>query len=580
MGNITQIRNEAPWAGQPAGNVQVSTTTQTFTYDDLYQLRTATGRTQSNGFTRHRYHLEQEYDELGNITLKDQSSFQESFVNGSWRDDYPLRDQTYRSRYSYDGEQPHTPSQIDERLPNESIDFSRVFTYDASGNQKRTVYRGSDRRELVWNEEDQITRVIRNGQELNQTRYDAQGQKAVHLHRVSGQEETAYLGPHLTIQDGRYVTKHVFVGSERVASKVDPDWFQSPPTLYFHPDHLGSTQYSTQDNQDLVQHDEYFPTGEMWQDDTDSRYELARRYTFTGKELDLHTGLYDFGARRYDARQGQWLSADPAFDGLNLYGYVRNNPVNLVDPSGLSAEHSRQNPIPVAGTGLPEGQNFFQTNDPSKAGYQDAATFDRNSANSPVYEANKNGLPPETAKAIGEMGEGARATTSGMKNGGLGGGGDLLQDALVGAAILNMESGDAIRTEGAGNPQGIPGGNCTDCAGGGGWQMAYLALTAGRVFGGGVWSGYTQLRATRSEWAIASRWGRSGLEEGDWVMKGLPSRWNYILSGKWQPGIGNQFAPFSSGEAFAVPRSSLSLPQGWGLDGSIKGIFGQRRFFL
>jgi hypothetical protein len=73
-----------------------------------------------------------------------------------------------------------------------------------------------------------------------------------------------------------------------------------------------------------------------------------------------------------------------------------------------------------------------------------------------------------------------------------------------------------------------------------------------------------------------SRWGRPGLESGDWVMKGGPNWWNYIWSGKWQPGLGNQFARFNSGESFLVPKSSLVWPVGWGIDGFFKGVLGQR----
>jgi RHS repeat-associated protein len=40
--------------------------------------------------------------------------------------------------------------------------------------------------------------------------------------------------------------------------------------------------------------------------------------------------------RAYDADAGRWLGEDPigVADGLNLYTYVRNNPLSFVDPSG------------------------------------------------------------------------------------------------------------------------------------------------------------------------------------------------------------------------------------------------------
>ena len=60
-------------------------------------------------------------------------------------------------------------------------------------------------------------------------------------------------------------------------------------------------------------------------------------FTYTGRELDSESGLYYYRARYYDAQTGRFLSEDPIrFDGGdgNLYRYVRNNPVNLIDPQG------------------------------------------------------------------------------------------------------------------------------------------------------------------------------------------------------------------------------------------------------
>jgi RHS repeat-associated protein len=62
------------------------------------------------------------------------------------------------------------------------------------------------------------------------------------------------------------------------------------------------------------------------------------------KERDIETGLDYFGARYFASVQGRFTSIDPViftsargFDpqSLNLYSYVRNNPLKLTDPHGL-----------------------------------------------------------------------------------------------------------------------------------------------------------------------------------------------------------------------------------------------------
>nr|WP_040294905.1 RHS repeat-associated core domain-containing protein [Beggiatoa alba] len=61
-------------------------------------------------------------------------------------------------------------------------------------------------------------------------------------------------------------------------------------------------------------------------------------FGFAGGLYDVDTKLTRFGARDYEAETGRWTSKDPiGFVGgdSNLFGYVGNNPVNWVDPSGL-----------------------------------------------------------------------------------------------------------------------------------------------------------------------------------------------------------------------------------------------------
>ncbi len=56
-------------------------------------------------------------------------------------------------------------------------------------------------------------------------------------------------------------------------------------------------------------------------------------FKFTGEQVDS-TGLQYLRARYYDPAIGRFLSQDPV-PGGNLYAYVGNNPVLLVDPYGL-----------------------------------------------------------------------------------------------------------------------------------------------------------------------------------------------------------------------------------------------------
>ena len=60
-------------------------------------------------------------------------------------------------------------------------------------------------------------------------------------------------------------------------------------------------------------------------------------YMFTGREYDTETGLYYYRARYYDTALGRFLETDPIgyAGGINLYGYVGNNPWNWTDPWGL-----------------------------------------------------------------------------------------------------------------------------------------------------------------------------------------------------------------------------------------------------
>ena len=69
-------------------------------------------------------------------------------------------------------------------------------------------------------------------------------------------------------------------------------------------------------------------------------------YTYAGYRYDTETGLYYVNARYYNPNLGRFLQTDPIGlqGGTNLYAYVGNDPINLIDPSGHCSQWSSQSP--------------------------------------------------------------------------------------------------------------------------------------------------------------------------------------------------------------------------------------------
>ena len=235
--------------------------------------------------------------------------------------------------------------------------------------------------------------------------------------RLSNADFTAYVSPYLVVSPGGNYTKHIYAGSQRIASRLAngtmsattipkaggsavnyttkrtrlqnaliaeydslgavytamPVSFTGSGTnsgnlLYFyHPDHLGSSSLITNADGAVTQHVQYVPFGEVFIEERNITWNTP--YLFNAKELDDETGLYYYGARYYDPRTSVWLSTDPMqekYPGFSTYAYTFNNPIKFIDPTGMEPDNVKEgykNVVVISTYSKPKGNEDKKGND-------------------------------------------------------------------------------------------------------------------------------------------------------------------------------------------------------------------------
>ncbi len=135
-------------------------------------------------------------------------------------------------------------------------------------------------------------------------------------------------------ETGKLVKTFVYATKSHV-----PDYYidQNNRKFKIITDHLGSVRLVVASSGRVLQMMEHDEFGRVLQDSRPGFLPFG----FAGGIYDKGTGLLRFGARDYDVQIGRWTTKDPIkFYGgsVNLYGYVLQDPVNLIDPKGLSQQ--------------------------------------------------------------------------------------------------------------------------------------------------------------------------------------------------------------------------------------------------
>ncbi|MCO5052865.1 MAG: RHS repeat-associated core domain-containing protein [Verrucomicrobiae bacterium] len=148
---------------------------------------------------------------------------------------------------------------------------------------------------------------------------------------------------------------------------------------YYHADGNGNITYLMTAAQGLGASYRYDAYGNTLS--SSGTYASANTYRFSSKEQHERSGLYYYGYRFYSPNWQRWLNRDPLgepgfelvqriapfrshpyiripaeiMEGPNLYAYVANNPILLVDPYGLSFWGRVGNGLTGAATGAGTG---------------------------------------------------------------------------------------------------------------------------------------------------------------------------------------------------------------------------------
>ena len=251
------------------------------------------------------------------------------------------------------------------------------YSYDENSNRISAKINGKNIN-ATYNQEDQLTsynntnytydkngNLIKKQNDTNQTIYsydDFNNLKAVTLPNnktisyitnplnqrvaklINGKIKEKYLWKDLTTllaiydKDNNLMQRFEYANGRMPIAMTD----KNNNRYYLHYDQVGSLRAVTDTNGNLIKEITYDSYGNIL-NDTNPDFKVP--FGFAGWLYDEDTKLVHFGYREYDPVSGRWLSKDPLLFGggdTNLYGYVLNDPVNLVDPEGLLPEWYKQ----------------------------------------------------------------------------------------------------------------------------------------------------------------------------------------------------------------------------------------------
>jgi RHS repeat-associated protein len=223
----------------------------------------------------------------------------------------------------------YTYQQATNRLTQVQGELNVVYGYDANGN-----ITSANNRTFVYDLSNRLIRVEDNGITIAEYVYNASNQRIKKVAQGVTRIFHYDLQGHIigeTDQTGQMVAEYIYLGDQPLVL-IRP----GEVAYYYHNDHLGTPQILTDDSGTVSWKATYTPFGET----VISIGTVENPFRFPGQYYDQETGLHYNWNRYYDPQTGRYLTPDPiGLEGeINLFAYVQNNPINLVDSRGLKVE--------------------------------------------------------------------------------------------------------------------------------------------------------------------------------------------------------------------------------------------------
>jgi RHS repeat-associated protein len=272
------------------------------------------------------------YGDEGNLTGID-------MINSAMSPDWPLADETIDFNSGAGGTKYHLKGLTIGASPRHGFAYEGGDFQTSKGRQTSELEGTVAKRTYVWNNFDLPTSIVDASPSRTVTFvYDAFGNRV---------RKTSNAGDDVAYLDQLYEQRNLPTFSTResvyrlvadggvVAELAHPWNAATRTTTFLFKDHQGSIAFQTAGATSTQRG--FFPFGR--------RMGAAPAQTFssigyTGHRQDDDLGLIDMKGRIYSVAQHRFLSKDPIMSmpfnagGVNPFGYVLNNPVNLTDPSG------------------------------------------------------------------------------------------------------------------------------------------------------------------------------------------------------------------------------------------------------